>query len=127
LKIVNEREIKNVINLPAPKRYKYLINFVCDQEKAWGLYNYGWALASDGKDKFFPLWPSKEFAMQCAIDEWKNYQPESILLSDLLEELLPQLKSDFINVGVFYTFNDKGIVITPDELIKDLEVENSRY
>lgn len=127
MRVVNEQEIKNVMNIPAPKRYKYFTNFVCDEGKVWGLYNNGWALASDGSNRLFPLWPSKEFARQCATEEWKSYEPESIFLDDLLEEVLPQLTSDSINIGVFYTSNDKGIVITPKDLKKDLELEMSRY
>ena len=46
--IMNEKEVENVISLPAEGRYEYFIKRVADWEVVWSLGNEdGWVLAGD--------------------------------------------------------------------------------
>ena len=73
------------------------------------------------------LWPAKEYAAVCAINEWKGFDPRAISLSDLMEVLLPRLKRDGVLPGVFFTPSSKGGTPSVDELILALEAELQKY
>jgi hypothetical protein len=125
---INQKQIESVIALPGPKRYEHFIKVVADWEEVWGLYQDGWALAAtDDGQKVFPVWPAKEYAELCAAKEWSGYKPESFSLTDFMEELLPNLKSDGVLPGVFYTPSDKGVTPTVDQVLADLNKELENY
>ena len=125
---INHKQIENVLSLSGSKRYEYFIKVVADWEKVWGLYKDGWALAAtDNWGTVFPLWPAKEYAELCAVNEWHEYKPESFSLEELLDKLLPKLKSDGILPGVFYTPYDTGVTPTIDQLDNDLRNELKNY
>jgi hypothetical protein len=73
---LNPRGIEAVLALPGPKRYAHFIKVAADQDKVWGLFSDGWALAGteDGKE-VFPLWPAREYAELCASGLWADYEP----------------------------------------------------
>lgn len=128
MRIVSNEEINNVLHLSGEKKYKYFLNFVCDSEKAWGLYNDGWALAADDNGQVvFPLWPAKLYAKMASADKWADYKPKSISLKNLVEKLAHNLDKDLLLFGVFYTPNNKGIVISPLELAEDICNELEKY
>ena len=118
---IGSKEIEGVLKTETWKRYKYFMGKVADQEEVWGLYDDRWALARDNKGHdIFPLWPAAEYASLCALELWRNYKPKQIPLDDLLEKLLPKLKNDGILIGVFFTPNNKGVVVDRELLINTL-------
>ena len=125
---LNQKQINSVIALPGPKRYEHFVKVVCDWEEVWGLYSDGWALAiTDDGQQVFPLWPAKEYAALCANKDWQGYSPESFSLEDFMSELLPNLKSDGVLPGVFYTSSDRGVTPPIDQLQADLNKELENY
>ena len=129
MRIVTKKEIENVLKIDENKKYKYFINFICDTQEVWGLYNNGWALAGENNCDhiLFPLWPAKEFAEMSASEEWASYQPRSINLEDLIEVLIPQLKEKGLSFSIFYTLENKGIVVSPTELENQVKAELEKY
>lgn len=126
LKIKN-KEIQSVIRLNSKKRYQYFIKKVADSDRIWGLYNDGWALAGDEEgETFIPLWPSREYASLCAIQQWEGYNPEFVDLHEFLDEHLNELIENSIKIAVFYTPQDKGIIPTYEQFKRDLCEELSR-
>ena len=126
--VISEKEKESVIRLHAPKRYSYFIKRVGDWESAWGLWQDGWALVGDDADRTaFPLWPAREFAEACASGPWANYEPEEITLDDLLGELLPQLEKDDVSAAIFPTPSDRGMLVRPSTLAKNLSSESEQY
>lgn len=124
---INEKEIKSVINLPKEKRYEYFIKKSADLGFVWGLYKEGWALASDEENNhILPLWPAKEYAQLCSKDEWEGYQGEQIDIHDFINIYLDELVINKITPGIFYTPEDRGIIISYDMLKEDLERELER-
>ena len=47
-----------------------------------------------------PLWSTQELALQHCVDEWKDYVPTKITLSDWLEFWLEDLSEDGVIVGI---------------------------
>jgi hypothetical protein len=125
---INAMEIQAVIALPGPKRYEYFIKAIADTEEVWGLYHEGWALAAtDEGQQVFPVWPFREYTLLCAVSEWKDYKPEVFTLEDFMNELLPKLKRDGILLGIFYTPSNKGITLSIDQILSDLNLELDKY
>lgn len=125
---LHPKQIETVIALPGPDRYNHFIKQVTDSEKAWGLYNGGWALAATSNgEQVFPLWPAEEYAKLCAQNEWAGYEPSVISLDDLMEDLLPQFEIDGILPGIFYTPNNNGVTPEISQLVEDLRQELTLY
>ncbi len=123
------QEMQAVLSLSGAQRYERFVKEVADWEEAWGLFQNGWALASNSTDerKVFPLWPSQEYARACAKDIWERFEPTPIALDDLVNDLLPKLQRDGALVGVFYTPEGKGVTRQPSDLAEDLRRESAEY
>jgi len=78
-------------------------------------------MASDGIINSIVFWPEKIFAEQCTNEKWENYIPKSINLMDFIQKWLPGMEKDNLNITIFYTDNNKGIIIKPSELKRDIE------
>lgn len=125
---VNPKQMEAVIALPGIKRFEHFIKVVADWQEVWGLYQDGWALAAaDDGTTVFPLWPAKEYAQVCAVNEWDGHEPRSIALGDFTEVLLPKLKQDGVLPGVFFTPTSKGVTPSVDELKAALDAELQNY
>lgn len=126
--MINNRQIKALISQSGPVRYEYFIKRAADSAKLWSLYKDGWSLASTDNENFvFPVWPSREFAEINTIGDWIGYIPREINMDDFLNTILPELKTEKISVAVFYTPQDKGVVVAIDRLLNDLKIELQKY
>lgn len=118
---LSEKEIESVVVLSPDKRYKYFLNKVADTGFVWGLYEDGWALAGDIENRqLIPLWPTKEYAMLCAKDIWKNYRPKSIEIHEFLDDLMKDLELANISLAVFYTPEDRGVIVKYENFSHDM-------
>ena len=125
---VNAKQMEAVHALPGIMRFEHFIKVIADWQEVWGLYQDGWALAAaDDGTTVFPVWPAKEYAEVCAVNEWAAYEPRSISLSEFMEVLLPKLKTDGVLPGVGFTPNSKGLTPSVDELQAALEAELQNY
>lgn len=121
---ISSQQVRAIIALPASKRYSHFVKVVADQRAVWGLYNQGWALArtTDGRE-VFPVWPAREYADPCASEIWAGFSPRKIELDDFIEGLLPDLKKKGVELGVFYTANDQGVLADLEQLKLDVRCE----
>ena len=121
------QEVKNVLQIDKKKQYEYFVKKVADFEEVWSLRdNAGWATLGVGEQKFFPVWPKKEFADICVSEEWKNYYSESIDLEEFLDDWIDGLKEDDIRITVMWN-NGSGIDIEWGKLREDIERELENY
>jgi hypothetical protein len=122
---LTDEEKRLTLGLAPKERYSYFVQLLVDEGEAWGLRNdEGWVLGSDPeRGDILPLWPHSAFAEACARGTWDDAKPAEIPLDDLLEELLPLLAEDRITVAAFPTPDGDSILITPDELGRDLRAE----
>jgi hypothetical protein len=125
---MNIKEFESVSNLSGAKRYEYFIKKVVNNEKLWGLYNDGWAMvADDNENEMIPFWPQKEFAEACCLGDWSNYKAEEIDLYEFIDGWLVDMKKDGLLTAIFYTKDDKGVVVEPDMLLQNLNKELENY
>ncbi len=121
---IGDEELRAVRAMSAPQRYGYFVQLTADWEEAWGLRSPdGWVLSSSAGRDAFPIWPHPLFAEACAHGDWEGAAPESIPLDELLEDLLPLLEEDRIQLAVFPTPEGEGVLISPAELRRDLQAE----
>ncbi len=121
-------KIENILKMSEKERYDYFIRKVADFEQIWGLNDEGWALLGDNDgNRILPLWPEKEFAELCAVDQWKDHKAEVIELDNFIEKWVPGMTNDKTLINVFLTPNTKGTVISPDDLNSDLQEELEQY
>jgi len=122
------KKIENILKMTEDERYDYFIRKVADFEQIWGLNDNGWALLGDNDgNQILPLWPEKEFAELCAVDQWKNYKPESIELNNFLKKWIPGMINDKTLINIFLTPSANGSVVSPPTLESDLEDELDQY
>ncbi|WP_296150619.1 DUF2750 domain-containing protein [uncultured Flavobacterium sp.] len=121
------KKVDNIVKLSSLERYKYFIRKVADFETVWGLYSDGWAMASDNNSNSIVFWPEKIFAEKCIDNQWENYKPKSINIDDYLNKWIPGMEKDNLNAIIFYTAEDKGIVVSPSDLKKDIVEELGDY
>lgn len=125
---ISEQQIKAILALPAQKRYEHFVKQVADWGEVWGLYQDGWAVAADDNGNFvLPVWPAMQYARLCATDDWQNYEPSSIELERFLSEFLPKLTKDTVQLGVFYTPKNEGMVLKAEQIVDDLREELRNY
>lgn len=125
---MDAKEFEAVLKLPGSKRYEYFIKKVADSEELWGLYNDGWAMVADDNGKeMIPFWPKKEFAEACCSNDWKDYTPEPIDLNEFIDCWLVDMGNSGLLAAVFYTKDDRGVVLEPEKLLENLKEELENY
>jgi hypothetical protein len=112
-----DERLQAVLELPPSRRHAWFLQRVREAGEVWGLYAEGWALAfdDDGRD-VLPLWPTADSARLCATRLWEGFEPRSIPLTELMEQLLPELAQEGIPVGVFFTPTGEGWPVMAAEL-----------
>lgn len=142
---VGPEKLTAIMNLSAEQRYQHFIKEITGQGQVCGLCrNDRWAMTAlrDGTTAFL-LWPAAQYAETFLwpgtpqIEEfggapehyyydaqWGEYirkeldgfAPRFIELEEFMEVLLPQLKQNNIQPGVFFTPFENGAVPTVDQL-----------
>ncbi|CUX95446.1 MULTISPECIES: DUF2750 domain-containing protein [Bacillus amyloliquefaciens group] len=125
---MNEKELEMTLKLDPNKRYRYFIKKVADYEEVWSLSNdRGWVTSEDDNGKIrLHFWPTKEHAKYCAIEKWKDTNPESISLEDFVENWLPGMLEDNVGISIFYN-NTDSISIPIPQVFSDIEDELENY
>lgn len=126
---VSKPEMQSVMSLSGAERYEHLVNKVADWEELWSVGDKdGWALCADDDGKeLVPIWPARAYASACCIDTWEDSEPRQITLGDWFDKWTPGMIADGRSVAVFPLPNDKGVVITPEELSSDLADAVEQY
>ena len=96
----------------------------------WGLRSAdGWAMApSNDEDEdgdVIPFWSDRAYAARCAVDEWAEYEPESIPLEAFLEAWLPGMSEDGTLVGTNWNAQLTGAEVDPMDLREELTAPGS--
>jgi hypothetical protein len=125
---MSNKQIEAVIALSGPERYSHFVKVSADRGLIWGLFSDGWALAAtDDETSAFPIWPASEYAALCANGDWANYKPKEIKMDEVFEWLFPKLRESSMQLAVFYTPSDKGIICDLETAEADLRNELSNF
>ncbi len=127
---MNPQEIENAIALNKNDRYNYSIREIIKHEAIWVastdvhlttvIDNYG--------NEVWPIWPHKEVAESFVINEIKleGIYMDSIDYDTFKTVCIPDMISNNVLFGVFYSTREAGVLISGEDLLKDLikEEEN---
>ena len=126
---MHKKEFENVLKMNGPERYDYFIRKVADWEEVWGLKaEGGWAMVGDqNSDECIPFWPHPEYARACSKDKWKDYLPEPIQIEAFMHKWLVGMSNDGIKVAVFQLPQNKGVIVSPEKILRNLQSELEQY
>ncbi len=114
------------------QRHERFIKKVCETGVVWGLENNeGLATSSsveyednDGEPiGLICFWSEKALAKSCVKDDWNDYEPVEISLSDFIENWCIGMSNDGLLIGSNFDQNLFGFEVDPFELILDLSKE----
>jgi len=119
---MGDGESRELLALPAEDRSINFFQLIADWEEAWGLKDVtGWVVAKE--TDALPLWPHPALAEACARGPWEGAVPKPVPLDELLIDLLPLLAGDRMQVAVFPSPDDPGLLLNPEEFGERLERE----
>lgn len=115
------------MNLDSPERYDYTIREIVKLEQAWIIAtpeNIVTILDEHG-DEILPIWPHKEVADICILDEMKHdgWYVKNITLSVFLEKCIPDMDKSGVAFGVFFNKQRESYTVSAESLISDIEDE----
>ena len=121
---LGESDIKAILDLSPAERYRYFIERVQEKNEVWSLFDDGWATSEDKQgNTLLPLWPDKEFAELCIAGHWVTFKAKAIPMSEVLNDMIPSLRTADILPGVFYVVGEGSVDMSFDELDEDLRAE----
>jgi hypothetical protein len=130
-KEVSDAEFRSVTGLNGPERYSHFVRQVADFQEVWGLREPdGWvSMGDEAGARSIPFWPHRRYAEVFATAEWSDAKATSIALEDWLKQWLPGMAEEGVQVAVFPVVQQKerGVVVPPEQLQRDLEQELERY
>ena len=120
---LSSNEIDSVLKISPDKRYKYFLNRVADSGILWGGYDYDWIIMEENENRFFPVWPNKEYARLFLEMNSKNSLQKSIEVHDFMENFLIDLEAQNIAILVFPIPEKTGSIVCHQTLYNDLDQE----
>lgn len=114
------------------QRHERFIKKVCETGVVWGLEN-NEGLATSSSDEYedndgepiglICFWSEKALAKSCIMDDWNDYEPVEISLSNFIENWCIGMSNDGLLIGSNFDQNMFGFEVDPLELIIDLSKE----
>ncbi|MEM9372318.1 MAG: DUF2750 domain-containing protein [Planctomycetota bacterium] len=121
---MNDQEFNSILVLPGPKRYSYFVKRVVDWSHLYVLDDGGWLTVGDDDDeRLLPVWSHPRFAMACASGEWSSATAKETGIQSFLEETIPNLISDGLQLAIMMTPGGRGVVVDPRHFRGDVEQE----
>ncbi len=102
--------------------YRLFIETIVHQGYVIALYQDGWALcATPTGQRSFAMWQSKGLAQLLVKDNWAGYEIQSIGLSDLVEKVIPFLRSEKTTVSMNLSPEGQNVLVAPEKLLLDIK------
>jgi hypothetical protein len=125
--VPNDKEIEAVLAEGGKRRYNYFLQHVCDTREVWGLYGDGWAILSDGDQKFVPFWPHEIYAAHFGKVGWSSYEPRAVDLDAFLERWIPKMIKDGVQPAIFPVGSGSSIIVRLEDLEIHLRHELTKH
>lgn len=123
------KEIESVSSLIPIERYKYVIKKIADSEKVYSLESKDgrWVSFTVKKQSLYPIWSAKEFALNCAVEDWSEFNIIEVPLNEFVEIKLKDVVNNGFLINVFPVRDLHGFIIKPTEFLRDLNCELENY
>ena len=80
-----------------------------------------WAVTTGDAGPALAVWPHPRYAQACAVGEWDDREPALVHVDAFLDDFVPHLLEDGVQVSVFPRAESGGTVVAPRKLRSDLE------
>lgn len=103
--------------------------------KVWGLLvDENWAVSPSTEyenAEVLLFWSNEQDANNCATDDWSDYKPQTVELTEFIEQWLPGMYEEGIVVGTNWTPALEGLELDPlslaIEIVNELIEQKSTY
>ena len=129
MKDLTVEEVEAMLLKSGQERYVYTIKRIAEHEEAWTLKTSDGIVATEDEDGsfYFPVWPSREYALKCKIEEWENCELVKLPITILIEVILPGLSRAGTQVVVFNVPNDPvSTIVSADDFSSNILHECSK-
>lgn len=125
---LDDREYEALLATPAAGRYDHFVNRAADWEEVWLLRRgeSDWAVTTGDGGAALAVWPHRRYAEACAVGEWDDREPAMVHVDTFLDDFVPHLVEDGMEVSVFPRADGGGVVVAPRRLRSDLEAAISQ-
>jgi hypothetical protein len=106
-------------------RYQFLIRKIAETKQAWLLQaNPGMSAMFEDNNgqEYLPVWPDEESAVRYSEDDWNDYQPEPVSLSELAE-WCKELETDLILIAAYPDHKSNAVPLKPLQFISHIRAE----
>ena len=125
---INQREIESVLSLPDVDRFHHCISRVVDWEEIWSLRNdSGWATVESEDRKCIPFWPHPSYVELFTKGDWEGYEIAPISLSNFVQDWLPGMENEEVNLAIFPNKEFEGIVVNANKVLLAVNEELEKY
>jgi len=111
-------------------RHERLVARVKETKTVWGLKSsHGWAVCESNEYEdtdVYPFWSEESDARVHCTDDWARFGPASLPLDVFIDTWLVGMSEDGVLVGTNWDAELSGLEIEPDDLARELLVEDSR-
>lgn len=115
------------LEIDSQRRYQQFLSRTIQTNEVWGLVNKdGWCVcpSNDFLDTDVMLfWSDRAYANQCAIEEWSNYTPQEIPLTEFIDQWLTGMNEDGLMVGLNWSVQLIGLELEPLKVKADFELK----
>ncbi len=115
-------EMENLLSQSAEIRYQHFLDKVADWEEIWGVCDeQGWLVqVTTSQRRYITLWSHPALTEDAIKRHLPEAQAEEIDFEFLLEQWLPLLKQEDINISIQPDRQWQGIIVSPDKFEEDL-------
>ena len=124
------KEINVMLRKSGQDRYIYSVKRIADEGEAWTLKNDDGIVTTEDSDgnNYFYVWPYKEYALKCKVDEWKDCELFKLSLGHLTKELLPELSKKGVRVVALEVPNNEQVTsASANDFLNNLLFECSQF
>lgn len=126
----SDSEVAAFESMPDNERLEYFLSRVAEAEEVWGLGNAsGWVMRESDGVTSLPVWPYRQFAMACAVDDWEAQAGNAVSLEHFIFNVLQMMKDADIQVEIMPAVARRGVLLDPQYLFKLFEslIESGEY
>lgn len=108
--------------IPPIEQYRIFIETIIEQEKAYGLYNDGWALCgTPSGHQTLPIWQSKHAAQLLLKDKWASYDVQEITIVEFVDDVIPYLRKQNTQLSLNLLPEGQNILVSGHKMLMDLK------
>ena len=120
---LNDEQYEAVLSESDEKRYEHFVKRCADWGEVWLLKRgeSDWAITRGRTGDSLAVWPHPRYAEACAVGEWDDREPASVAVDAFLDDFIPSLVSDGLQVSVFPRPGRGGHDVSPRTLRSDID------